>query len=105
MERTVPDPALAAAFISYSREDSEFVLRLAKDLKGAGGQVWLDQLDSHPGHPWDVAIEGALNRAPQMLLVLSPASTPSRRRAGASLLPLGLRDAIARATQQQAFNH
>lgn len=32
-------------FISYSRVNSEFVVRLAKDLKAAGFDVWLDQLD------------------------------------------------------------
>ena len=34
-----------AAFVSYSRDDSEFVLRLAGDLKAAGAKVWLDRLD------------------------------------------------------------
>jgi hypothetical protein len=28
------------AFFSYSREDSEFALRLAGDLKAAGAAVW-----------------------------------------------------------------
>ena len=99
----MPDPALAAAFISYSREDSEFVLRLAKDLKAAGGQVWLDQLDIHPGHPWDVAVEGALNCAPQILLVLSPASAKSENvrdeisfalDAGKIIIPILFKDCI-----------
>ena len=65
------------AFISYSREDSEFVLRLTEDLKAAGASVWLDQLDIEPGHAWDSAIEKALREAPRMLLVLSPASAKS----------------------------
>ena len=47
-------------FISYSRDDSEFDLRLAQDLKAAGANVWLDQLDIKPGRPWDNAIEDAL---------------------------------------------
>jgi hypothetical protein len=68
----------AAAFISYSRADTEFALRLAQDLKAAGAQVWLDQLDIHAGHEWDNAIEAALVEAPQMLLVLSPDSASSR---------------------------
>jgi len=66
-----------SAFISYSREDSEFALRLAQDLKAAGAHVWLDQMDISPGVPWDNAIEDALNNAPQMLLVLSPSSSRS----------------------------
>ncbi len=66
-----------AAFISYSREDSEFALRLAQDLKAAGAHVWLDQLDILPGHPWDNAIEEALGQAVQMLIILSPESAKS----------------------------
>lgn len=66
-----------AAFISYSREDSEFALRLAQDLKAAGAHVWLDQLDILPGRPWDNAIEQALGEAIQMLIVLSPSSARS----------------------------
>lgn len=69
--------AAQSAFVSYSRDDSEFALRLTQDLKAAGAQVWLDQLDILPGHPWDNAIEEALNTAPQMLLILSPASAKS----------------------------
>ena len=37
-----------AAFFSYSREDLEFALRLAEDLKAAAN-VWIDQLDIEPG--------------------------------------------------------
>jgi|GEM_PF-3201468 len=66
-----------SAFFSYSREDSEFVLKLAKDLKAAGAAVWLDQLDIRPGQHWDSALEDALANSPNMLLVLSPPSVAS----------------------------
>ena len=66
-----------AAFISYSRDDSEFALRLAEDLKAAGANVWLDQLDIEPGQEWDSAIESALIQSPRMLLILSPSSVKS----------------------------
>ena len=66
------------AFISYSREDSEFVLKLAQDLKAAGAAVWLDQLDIAPGHRWARAVEDALHACPRMLVILSPASVGSR---------------------------
>ncbi|PKP40461.1 MAG: hypothetical protein CVT96_08715 [Bacteroidetes bacterium HGW-Bacteroidetes-13] len=36
-------------FFSYSRDDTEFVLQLAKNLRQAGADVWLDQLDISPG--------------------------------------------------------
>jgi len=65
------------AFISYSREDSEFALRLAGDLKAAGATVWLDQLDIAPGQRWARAVEDALNDCPRMLVILSPSSANS----------------------------
>ena len=65
------------AFISYSREDSEFALRLAGDLKAAGAAVWLDQLDIAPGERWAKAVEDALNNCPHMLVILSPSSASS----------------------------
>ena len=65
------------AFISYSREDSEFTLRLANDLKAAGAAVWLDQLDIAPGERWAKAVEDALNNCPHMLVILSPSSASS----------------------------
>ena len=71
-------PEAPTAFFSYSREDSDFALRLAQDLKGAGANVWIDQLDIEPGQEWDSAIEAAVTQSPRMLLILSPASVKSR---------------------------
>ena len=66
-----------AAFFSYSREDSDFALRLAGDLKAAGANVWLDQLDIEPGMPWDREVENALTKCPRMIVILSPVSVKS----------------------------
>ena len=60
------------AFFSYARTDSEFALKLARDLKAAGASVWLDQLDIPPGQRWDRAVEDALGHCEQVLVVLSP---------------------------------
>lgn len=65
------------AFFSYSREDSEFALRLAGDLKAAGASVWLDQLDIEPGQRWARAVQDALTASPRMLVILSPDSVAS----------------------------
>ena len=65
------------AFFSYSREDSPFVLQLAKDLRAGGAAVWLDQIDIRPGQRWDEAIEKALGNCPNLLVVLSPTSVES----------------------------
>ena len=67
-----------AAFVSYCRDDSDFALRLAKDLKDTGAVVWIDQLDIEPGQDWDIAIEKAVQECPRMLLILSAASVQSR---------------------------
>jgi photosystem II stability/assembly factor-like uncharacterized protein len=66
-----------AAFFSYCRDDSEFALRLAEDLKTGGANVWIDQLDIEPGTLWDRAILGALTSCPHMLVILSPDSVES----------------------------
>ena len=39
----------AKTFVSYAREDSDFVLRLAGDLKAQGVPIWLDKWDIAPG--------------------------------------------------------
>ena len=66
-----------SAFFSYCREDSAFAQRLAADLKAAGADVWIDQIDIEPGVPWDAAIEGALKKCTRLLVILSPASVKS----------------------------
>ena len=65
------------AFVSYSRADTDFVLRLCQDLRAAGASIWLDQLDIHPGEEWDEAIERGLSECGRMLIVLSPHSVAS----------------------------
>jgi hypothetical protein len=68
---------VAAAFFSYSRDDSSFVVRLARDLKAAGANVWLDQLDIIPGQRWDRAVEDTLKNCPRLIVILSPTSVES----------------------------
>jgi len=65
-------------FFSYAREDSEFALRLVKDLRAAGADVWLDQLDIGPGQRWDSAVENALRACPRHVTILSPGAVNSQ---------------------------
>ncbi|MEO8358364.1 MAG: TIR domain-containing protein [Chloroflexota bacterium] len=67
-----------SAFISYSRTNSAFAVRLAKDLKSAGYDVWLDQLDIATGTRWDDEIEIALEACTTFMIVLSPESMQSQ---------------------------
>jgi hypothetical protein len=64
-------------FFSYARADSEFTLKLAKDLRSAGVDLWMDQLDIAGGDRWDSAVEKALKDCPCLLVVLSPRSVNS----------------------------
>lgn len=64
-------------FFSYSRDDSKFVMELAKDLRAAGAKVWLDQLDIEPGSRWDSSVEKALQESNTLLVVLSNSSVKS----------------------------
>ncbi|MEO8048778.1 MAG: TIR domain-containing protein [Acidobacteriota bacterium] len=70
-------PDVPSAFFSYCRADSDFALKLAEDLKAAGANVWMDQLDIEPGTPWDCAVEEALIKSSCMLVILSPVSATS----------------------------
>ena len=65
-------------FVSYSRADSEFALKLASDLRANGASVWLDQLDIAPGARWDSAIEDALRRSARVIVLLSPKAVASQ---------------------------
>jgi TIR domain len=65
-------------FFSYSRSDSEFALKLGKDLREKGINIWLDQLDIPPGSTWDIEVENALNTSDCILILLSPDSVASK---------------------------
>jgi TonB family protein len=65
------------AFFSYSRDDLEFALHLAKDLKNAGANIWMDKLDIRPGQFWERKVEEAVTTCPRMLVILSPSSVNS----------------------------
>lgn len=64
-------------FFSYARSDSDFVLTLARDLRQAGADVWLDQLDIEAGSRWDLSVGEALKNSKKMLVILSPDSVSS----------------------------
>lgn len=70
------DPS--TAFVSYSRDDRDFVLRLGKDLKAKGLRIWIDQLDILPGQRWEEEIEAAVSSCSKMLVILSPAAIASK---------------------------
>jgi hypothetical protein len=64
-------------FISYARPDAEFALKLGRDLRSAGANIWLDQLEIVAGERWEDAIEEAINASETILVILSPTSVES----------------------------
>lgn len=91
-------------FFSYSRIDSNFALKLAKELREAGADIWIDQLDIPAGNHWDSAVEGALSGAACVLVILSPSSTGSTNvmdevsfalESGKKIIPVLLDDCLA----------
>jgi hypothetical protein len=59
----------AAAFISYVRENSDVVDRLADDLRAHGIKVWVDRDDIMPGQYWKDAIREAIQKGHILLPV------------------------------------
>lgn len=64
-------------FFSYSRDDAEFALKLATDLKNSGIDLWIDQLDIPLGMRWDVEVEKSLENSGSLLVILSDTSVTS----------------------------
>jgi hypothetical protein len=64
-------------FLSYSRANKDFAVRLARELKSEGFSVWLDQLDIPAGARWDREVEKALKECEIFMIILTPASINS----------------------------
>jgi hypothetical protein len=64
-------------FLSYSRINKDFALKLAKVLKSEGFHIWLDQLDIPPGARWDAEVEKALEESDIFMIIITPASAKS----------------------------
>jgi TolB protein len=64
-------------FLSYSRANKDFAIKLAKELKSEGFYVWLDQLDIPAGARWDREVERALKESEIFMIILTQASVDS----------------------------
>lgn len=64
-------------FISYSRINKDFALKLALELRNSGFDIWLDQLDIPTGSRWDDEVERALAECEIFMVILTPASSTS----------------------------
>jgi hypothetical protein len=64
-------------FISYSRKDTDFVLKFVKALQENGIKTWVDQIEIKPGQSWDMEIQKVLEFSEKIIVVLSPDSVQS----------------------------
>ena len=60
----VPSSSQYDVFLSHSSVDKPRVEELARRLKQAGIEPFLDKWNLIPGQPWQEALEEALARAP-----------------------------------------
>ena len=57
-------------FVSYSRRDEEFVLRLVDDLEDRQALAWIDRGNIHGGEQWEASIENGIRDAKAFVLVI-----------------------------------
>lgn len=69
---------MADVFVSYVREDRDFVRRLTDALKARGLESWVDWEGIEPSDEWRASIREAIEAADAFLVVLSPALLASR---------------------------
>lgn len=69
---------MGQVFISYAREDKDFIDRLVRDVEASELDVWVDRTDIRGGVGWGAAISRAIRECSAFLLALSPDSSNSR---------------------------
>jgi TIR domain len=98
---SAPAATLAVPFISCSRTDSAFALRLAGALAAAGRDPWIDTEDIPPSVAWEQRIRQAILDTDGVVFLLSKASAASPRchdeielavEAGKRIIPIRLED-------------
>lgn len=65
-------------FLSYSRADTEMMLRVKAGLAAQGLRIWIDQEQLEPSNPsWTRAIQRAIDACGCLVVVLSPSAKES----------------------------
>lgn len=68
---------MTLVFVSYAREDEQFVAQLRSALDDRGIDVWVDRTDIAPSTEWRGEIEHGIESAEALLTVVSPDSAAS----------------------------
>lgn len=99
-----PDPAY---YVSFANQDNTFATQLAKDLQGAGVDVWISTLNLYGGQHWRDEVARVMVNACCLIVCLSPEAAQSdwvrrevllARTRGIPMLPV----VTPRVTQDQA---
>jgi len=99
---------MADVFISYSRNDRDFVRKLHDHLQRAKRDVWVDWEDIPPSAEWLREIEQAIEAADTFIFVLTPDSLSSKTcnhevayasKYSKRIVPVVARDAMASAPE------
>lgn len=61
-------------FISYAIEDQDIAMKLYKDLKQSGVELWLDRKNLMPGQNWKLEIRKAIEKSSYFLALISTKS-------------------------------
>lgn len=70
---------MADIFLSYSRQDVDFMRRTRDFLRSAGFSVWTDELNLEPGSSaWQREIEAAIRAATRLVVICSPDAKESK---------------------------
>jgi WD40 repeat protein len=77
MEESLKD-ALKAAFISYAREDHEFVEELRAAFNKVGREIWVDTEDIPLTAKWRAQIRLGIERSRNIIFILTPAWLDSK---------------------------
>ena len=72
----VPPVAAPYVFVSYAREDSDYVARLAGELEAAGISVWYDR-ELASGDRWELVLRQRVDNCSALVVVMSPAAAAS----------------------------
>lgn len=68
----------ASVFISYSREDKDFVRRLDQALMKRKRETWVDLEDIRPTEEWLASVYAGIEGANAFVFVISPESVKSK---------------------------
>ncbi len=80
-EQAAPDTSRdsASVFVSYAREDTRVVERLATALRGHGREVWIDTDAIRGTEEWERAVDAGIESSDAVAFVLSPAFVDSEQ--------------------------